>query len=137
MSYFYDAEIIEKAMVIVEASEEWGDATIELNGHSINPTDGFDHDMLEMLAHHKPTLRKLDDLISLLSGILKDLREKPPVTDEMALRTVEAAKDKINEYVDLGFVTDVVRDKKGYLGFCYDPERFARIAERDSEGEAA
>tara|TARA_B100001167_G_scaffold177910_1_gene132630 strand:- start:154 stop:333 length:180 start_codon:yes stop_codon:yes gene_type:complete len=39
----------------------------------------------------------------------------------------KAAKDKINEYVDLGFVTDVVRDEKGYLGFCYDPERFARM----------
>ena len=133
----HNAKILKAAMQIVEESDNWGEATIELNGYHINLGDGFDQEMLEVLAHHKPTREKLNDLASLLSDILEALREKPPMTDEMALRTVEAAKDKINEYVDLGFVTDVVRDEKGYLGFCYDPERFARIAQRDLEGKAA
>ncbi|SFT43611.1 hypothetical protein [Sedimentitalea nanhaiensis] len=123
----HDAKILKAAMQIVEESDNWGEATIELNGHHINLNDFFDQDMLSVLALHKPTLEKLNDLASQLSGILEDLREKPPMTDDMALRTVEAAKDKINEYVDLRFVTDIVRDEKGYLGFCYDPERFARM----------
>ena len=137
MTYQYDAGTIKKAMNVVEASDQWCEATIELNGHHINLSDGADYDMLELLCHHQPTLSKLTELASLLADVIKDLREEPPITDDMALRTVEAAQRVINEYVDLRFVTDVVRDDKGYLGFCYDPERFARIAERDSEDKAA
>lgn len=133
----HDAKILKTAMQIVEESDNWGEATIELNGHHINLNDFFDRDMLQVLALHKPTREKLNDLVSQLTGILEDIREQPPMTDDMALRTVDAAKDKINEYVDLGFVTDIVCDEKGYLGFCYDPQRFARIAQSDSEGDAA
>lgn len=59
-----------------------------------------------------------------------------PITDDLALRTVEVAQRIINEYVDLGFVTDVVRDEGGYLGSSYDPGRFARMM-AESSADAA
>ena len=62
----HDAKILKAAMQIVEESDNWGEATIELNGYHINLGDGFDQNMLEVLAQHKPTLEKLDNLASLL-----------------------------------------------------------------------
>ncbi len=84
MTYQYDAGTIKKAMNIVEASDKWCEATIELNGHHINLSDGADYDMLELLCHHQPTLRKMDELASLLADVIKDARDKPPSTDTNA-----------------------------------------------------
>lgn len=79
-----------------------------------------------------------DVVLQKLSRATDTLPVEPskPMTDDFALRTVEAAQRIINEYVDLGFVTDVVRDEGGYLGFSYDPGRFARMT-TESSAEAA
>lgn len=137
MRNIYTAETIEKAMQIAEASDKWGEATIELNGYHINLGDGFDQEMLEVLAHHKPTREKLDDLASLLSGILEDLREKPPMTDAQALAEIEEAKRILDKHHDSYFLLGVWQERDDGICYRYANGRYAELAKRDSEGDAA
>lgn len=133
----HDAKILKAAMQIVEESDNWGEATIELNGYHINLGDGFDQNMLEVLAHHKPTLSKLDDLASLLSGILENLREKPPMTDAQALLEIEEAKRILDKHHDSGFLIGVWHEQLDGICYRYAVGRYAELAQRDLEDEAA
>ncbi|UWR21112.1 hypothetical protein [Sulfitobacter sp. S190] len=132
----HNAKILKAAMQIVEESDNWCEATIESNGHAINLADGFDQDLLEVLAHHKPTLSKLDDLASLLSDILEDLREKPPMTDAQALSEIEEAKRILDKHYDSGFLIGVWHEQLDGVSYRYAKDRYDELAQRDSEGEA-
>ena len=115
--------------------------------YPLEGSEGAVNMILSALAHHYRRVSAVlgdpdqvpdDAVLQKLSRANDALPVEPtkPMTDDLALRAVEAAQRTINEYVDLGFVTDVVRDEGGYLGFSYDPERFARMT-AESSADAA
>lgn len=57
-------------------------------------------------------------------------------TDERALSDVQMAQRVINHYIAENFVTDFCHDKKGFFGFCYDPQCFADRAKRSNDSDA-
>lgn len=67
----YSLTSIRKAMAVVDAAEDWGEATLELNGYSFNLTDTGDLQLLEIVMQHEASADKVCDLLSTLSAVVK------------------------------------------------------------------
>ncbi len=59
-------------MSVVIDAEQWGDATLEFNGHSLDLTDGNDLQILEIVMQHRPCAEKLLDLLANLTEGVKN-----------------------------------------------------------------
>lgn len=53
-------DLMPTAFQIVAADDEWCEASVYLNGHSLLPTDCPDLDLLKLVARHPPIREQLE-----------------------------------------------------------------------------
>lgn len=63
--------------------------------------------------------------------------EQAPMTDAPALSEIEETKRILDKHHDSGFLIGVLHQRDDGISYRYADGRYAELAERDSQGEAA